>query len=60
MAGGYCAGSDASIEPPDSHGRATRASGVDDVRWNAIGRILDLYSLQECANYFAACGYDAD
>ena len=28
--------------------------------WNAIGRILDLYSPQECANYFAACGYDAD
>jgi len=27
---------------------------------NAIGRILDLYSPQECANYFAACGYDAD
>lgn len=27
--------------------------------WNAIGRILDLYSPQECANYFAACGYDA-
>lgn len=28
--------------------------------WNAIGRILDLYSPQECANYFAACGYNAD
>ena len=28
--------------------------------WNAIGRIIDLYSPQECANYFAACGYDAD
>lgn len=28
--------------------------------WNAIGRILDLYSPQECANYFANCGYDAD
>jgi len=28
--------------------------------WNAIGRILDLYSPQECTNYFAACGYDAD
>ncbi|MBS3961128.1 MAG: transposase, partial [Sandarakinorhabdus sp.] len=26
--------------------------------WNAIGRILDLYSPQECANYFSACGYD--
>ena len=28
--------------------------------WNAIGRILDLYSPQECANYFANSGYDAD
>lgn len=27
--------------------------------WDAIGRILDLYSPQECAKYFAACGYDA-
>ena len=27
--------------------------------WNAIGRIIDLYSPQECANYFAAAGYDA-
>lgn len=28
--------------------------------WNAIGRILDLYSPAECANFFAKCGYDAD
>jgi transposase len=28
--------------------------------WNAIGHILDLYSPQECANYFAHAGYDAD
>ena len=28
--------------------------------WNAIGRILDLYPPQECANYFANAGYDAD
>ena len=27
--------------------------------WDAIGRILDLYSPQECANNFTACGYDA-
>jgi transposase len=26
--------------------------------WSAIGRILDLYSPQECQNYFSACGYD--
>jgi transposase len=28
--------------------------------WDAIGRIVDLYSPQECSNYFAAAGYDAD
>ena len=28
--------------------------------WNAIGRILYLYFLQECADYFANSGYDAD
>ena len=27
--------------------------------WDAIGRILNLYTPRECANYFAACGYDA-
>jgi transposase len=27
--------------------------------WDAIGRILDLYTPQEYANYFTACGYDA-
>lgn len=26
--------------------------------WDAIGRILDLYTPVECANYFTACGYD--
>ena len=28
--------------------------------WTAVGRILDLYSPTECANYFDTCGYDAD
>lgn len=28
--------------------------------WNAIGRIIDLYSPAECANYFTNAGYDAD
>ena len=27
---------------------------------HAIGHILDLYSPQECTNYFANAGYDAD
>jgi hypothetical protein len=26
---------------------------------NAIGRVIDLYSPQKCANYFTASGYDA-
>ena len=28
--------------------------------WRAIGRLLDLFTPAECANYFAAAGYDAD
>jgi len=28
--------------------------------WDAIGRILDLYPPQDCANYFANAGYDPD
>ena len=28
--------------------------------WKAIGRIVKLYSPQECSNYFAAAGYHAN
>lgn len=28
--------------------------------WNAIGRIIGTFTPAECANYFAAAGYDAD
>jgi transposase len=28
--------------------------------WNTIGRIIDTFTPTECANYFAAAGYDAD
>ena len=28
--------------------------------WDAIARIIQTYSPRECANYFAAAGYDAD
>ena len=28
--------------------------------WSAIGRIVDTFSPTECANYFAAAGYDPD
>lgn len=31
-----------------------------DGLWNAIGRLLDIFTPQECANYFSAAGYDAD
>ena len=30
-----------------------------DGLWTAIGRILDVFTPRECANYFAAAGYDA-
>jgi transposase len=28
--------------------------------WNAIGCVIDTFTPSECANYFAAAGYDAD
>lgn len=28
--------------------------------WNTVGEIVKLFEPQECANYFAACGYDPD
>jgi transposase len=28
--------------------------------WNAIGRIIETFTTSECANYFAAAGYDPD
>jgi transposase len=31
-----------------------------DGLWNAIGRLVDVFTPQECTNYFAAAGYDAD
>ncbi len=31
-----------------------------DGLWNTIGRIVDTFTPAECANYFAAAGYDAD
>ena len=27
--------------------------------WTAIGRLVDVFTPRECANYFAAAGYDA-
>jgi transposase len=31
-----------------------------DGLWAAIGRLVDVFTPQECRNYFAAAGYDAD
>ena len=31
-----------------------------DGLWNAIGNLIDVFTPTECANYFAAAGYDAD
>jgi transposase len=31
-----------------------------DGLWTAIGRLVDVFTPTECANYFAAAGYDAD
>lgn len=31
-----------------------------DGLWATIGRLVDVFTPQECANYFAAAGYDAD
>jgi transposase len=31
-----------------------------DALWNRIGKLIDTFTPTECANYFAAAGYDAD
>ena len=31
-----------------------------DGLWDAIGRIIDLFTPNECANYFAAAEYESD
>ena len=31
-----------------------------DGPWATIGRLVDVFTPRECANYFAAAGYDAD
>lgn len=39
--------------------RKAAARSIEQL-WNAIARIIQTYSPKECANYFAAAGYDAD
>lgn len=31
-----------------------------DGLWNTIGRVVDVFTPEECANYFSAAGYVAD
>jgi transposase len=28
--------------------------------WSLIGKLVDIFQPQECANYFISCGYDPD
>lgn len=35
------------------------AARTVDALWSVIGRLVDLFTPQECANYFTAAGYDA-
>lgn len=41
-----------------AHLRKAAERTVDGL-WNAIGRVIDLFTPHECRNYFAAAGYDA-
>ncbi|MCZ8192885.1 transposase, partial [Brevundimonas sp.] len=36
------------------------AARTIDTLWDAIARIIQAFSPQECRNYFSAAGYDAD
>jgi len=42
-----------------AHLRRIGARTIDDL-WRAVGSICDLYSPDECRNYFAAAGYASD
>ncbi len=37
-----------------------RAERSVDALWDSVGKIVTLFKPQECANYFAAAGYDPD
>jgi len=39
---------------------AGTAERTVDGLWTAIARLLDVFTPEECTNYFAAAGYDAD
>ena len=35
-----------------------RAERSIEALWKAVGEVIDLFTPEECENYFAACGYD--
>lgn len=37
-----------------------RAERTKDALWNAVGDVIDLFQPGECANYFAAAGYEPE
>ncbi|MEX6509226.1 transposase, partial [Jiella sp. M17.18] len=37
-----------------------RAERSVDALWDAVGAVLPLFEPEECANYFAAAGYEPD
>lgn len=41
-----------------THLRA-KAERTVEALWDAVGQVITLFEPTECANYFAACGYDA-
>ncbi len=38
----------------------SRAERTVDGLWDAVGSIIPLFKPDECANYFAAAGYEPD
>jgi hypothetical protein len=46
----------AAVNPSSNLAAARTVDGL----WNAIGRFVDCFTPQDCAKYFATCGYDAD
>ena len=44
---------------PKAHLRKAKARTIDAL-WQAVGSICDLYSPDECRNYFKEAGYVAD
>jgi hypothetical protein len=46
--------------PPASDRSAPYRRNFQTSDCTTIGRLVDVFTPQECANYFAAAGYDAD